>query len=95
MLASRDLDDTTKSDWQSVMYNEISNGGKLGNFSVSDVYAVASDGKTHNNMTQPCRSLNNRYGVTLFPIQLQNTSFPTISFGNLGDSWSASRSGEY
>ncbi len=45
LLASQDLNAASKSTWLSVMYNEISSGGRLGNFSVSDISALSADGK--------------------------------------------------
>ncbi|XP_071788726.1 uncharacterized protein [Asterias amurensis] len=44
LLASQDLIAAEKSNWLSVMYNEISSGGKLGNFTVSDISALSADG---------------------------------------------------
>ncbi|XP_022102545.1 mucin-5AC-like [Acanthaster planci] len=44
MLATGDLDWSTKSAWLSVMYNEVQNNGRLGNFTVSGISAVTSDG---------------------------------------------------
>ncbi|XP_038058460.1 serine-rich adhesin for platelets-like [Patiria miniata] len=44
ILASTDLDESTKSAWLSVMYNEVQNSGSLGNFTVSDMSAVTTDG---------------------------------------------------
>lgn len=47
LLASQDLNAAEKSNWLSVVYNEISSGGKLGNFTVSDISALSADGKIY------------------------------------------------